>query len=784
MLHPDTPVIIGVGQMINRLDDDDYKPLSNVELAASAVRLALEDTGAREQLTALIDVLATTRTFEDSAPRYQTPFGKSNNYPRSVAKRLGMSPREAIWSQAGGETPQKLVSEMCERIMAGEFSAAVVVGAEAISTAKQLMADQAEIDWSEELDEQVDDRGRGLRGLSMRYAIQHKILGGPDAYAVLENARRASKGLDRETYRAQMADLFAPFSQVAATHPCTSTKMAYSAEEIGAITERNRMIADPYPRLMVARDQVNMSAAVIITSIRVADELGIPESNRVFLHGYAAASERPIQERAELGVAKSAPLSCQAALDSAGIGIDDVRYIDLYSCFPIAVSNVCDGLGVSETDPRGLTLTGGLPYFGGPGNSYSMHAIVSLVDKLRADPGSFGLIGANGGQLSKYAAGVYSTAAKAFAVCSSESVQEQVNDQPKVDLAFEADGEAVIESYTVVYGRSGPAYGVVVGRLKDSDARFYANTEEGDDETLLELVDADPLGRTVFVRSFGKGNRFAFTAEKLVELYPPKAPELRDDYEFIQVERRGRVLEITMNRPEVRNALHPPAHEELDEIFDAFFADPELWVAILTGAGGESFTAGNDLKYSAKNPVYLPKNGFAALTRRGNMTKPVIAAVNGYAMGGGLEICMACDLVVADARSTFGLTEVKVGLVPGEGGLVRLPRRVPRMLANEMILTGKRLTSSQAMDFGLINRIAPDGEALQAARELADEILEASPTSVRVCMQIMRDTESMPDELEACRWKHPGIDDLMSSDDAVEGPVAFAQKRKPVWKNH
>jgi acetyl-CoA C-acetyltransferase len=233
----------------------------------------------------------------------------------------------------------------------------------------------------------------------------------------------------------------------------------------------------------------------------------------------------------------------------------------------------------------------------------------------------------------------------------------------------------------------------------------------------------------------------------------------------------------------MRNALHPPAHEELDEIFDAFFADPELWVAILTGAGKDSFTAGNDLKFSSKNFVHLPKSGFAALTTRGGRTKPIIAAVNGFALGGGLEICMCCELVVADAKAKFGLTEVQVGLVAGAGGLIRLPRRVPQNLAYEMILTGRRLSAEEALAVGLINRIAPDGEALAGARQLADEILKGSPTSVRLALQIMRDTAGIPDELTAARMKHPALDELLTSDDGTEGPLAFAQKRKPKWSN-
>ena len=156
-------------------------------------------------------------------------------------------------------------------------------------------------------------------------------------------------------------------------------------------------------------------------------------------------------------------------------------------------------------------------------------------------------------------------------------------------------------------------------------------------------------------------------------------------------------MEITINRPEVRNCLHPPAHEELAEVFDAYFADPRLWVAIITGAGDKAFCAGNDLIYSTSGkPMHTPLSGFAGLTSRRAMTKPVIAAVNGFALGGGFEIAMACHLVVADESATFALSEVKVGLIAGAGGLIRLPRAVPPKVATELILTGRRIDASRS----------------------------------------------------------------------------------------
>jgi acetyl-CoA C-acetyltransferase len=277
------------------------------------------------------------------------------------------------------------------------------------------------------------------------------------------------------------------------------------------------------------------------------------------------------------------------------------------------------------------------------------------------------------------------------------------------------------------------------------------------------------------VQSSGRGNR-VFADE-------PPAPEpavLRDRYEHILVKRDGHLLEITINRPEARNALHPMANDELDHTFDAYFADPDLWVAILTGAGDKAFSAGNDLIYSGSGkPMWVPKNGFAGLTSRRHLPKPVIAAVNGFAMGGGCEIALTCHLVVADATAKFALSEVKVGLIAGAGGVVRLPRTVPPKLANEMILTGRRLTADEALSHGLINRVTGAGQALDGARELAAEILDSSPTSVRISLQVMQETRGIPDVVDAVTHHSPALDELMVSEDMTEGLTAFAQKRKP-----
>jgi acetyl-CoA C-acetyltransferase len=510
MTHPRTPVIVGVGQYTDRLDSPQYRGLSSVELAVEAAGRACRDALEHPRVVAQIDGIGTLRTFEDSIPRYSTPFGKSDNFPHSIARRLGATPRTAVWASVGGDTPQTLVSEFCERIAAGTLRCALIVGSEAISTSKHLMANGLAADWNESIDAPVDDRGLGLEDLSTPYTRQHGLVQAPLSYAIFEHARRARLGLSREDYAREMGQLFAPFSAVAATNPYSTAPTAYTPAELVAVNDRNRMIADPYRRLLVARDQVNQAAALLIASTEAAQELGIDAAKWVYLHGYSRVKEREIMSREDLGASPAARLACREALAAARMSLDDIALFDLYSCFPIAVFNICDGFGLSPQDPRGLTVTGGLPYFGGPGNNYSTHAIASMVGKLRERSGAFGLIGANGGHMSKYAVGIYSTRPAPFSRCDSSGLQAQVDSCAAPSIAGEADGPATIESYTIAYGKSGPSQAIVVGRLAGTGERFLANTHDEDERTLLAMIEDDPLGAAVHVRSFEYGNRFVF----------------------------------------------------------------------------------------------------------------------------------------------------------------------------------------------------------------------------------------------------------------------------------
>ncbi len=778
-LSPSTPVIVGIGQFNERIGSSSYRALSAVDIAAESATRAIGDALSLDRLRDHIDAIATTRTFDDSNPLRAQPFGRSNNFPRSVARRLGIAPRIAVWEKGGGDSPQKLVSEFCLRLATGECRMALIAGAENISTARWLKAEGKTADWSEEVDGSVDNRGMGLHGLVYRYNTNHGLVGTPPAYGLCETARRAALKQTPAEYSMEMGRLFAPFTSVAAANPYASSAVSPStAEELVTVGERNRMIASPYPQRLVARDQVNQGAALLLTTVGVARELGIDERKWVFLVGHAATVEREVMERQDPGQYPAAVLACRDAMQQAGVTTDDLAFFDFYSCYPIAVSSVAiDGLGLKADDPRGLTVTGGLPYFGGPGNNYSMHAIATMVERLRERRDTYGLVGANGGYLSKYAVGIYSTRPAPFVPSDSAHLQATIDSWPAPPRVTRPEGPATIETFTVVYAKGVPDYAVVMCRNADG-ARFLAKTEAGDTSTIDAMLSSDPLGRTVHVRATDHGNRFAFAESRLNELFPRRAVALRATYEFAKVERRDHLLIVSIDRQEVRNALHPPANEELAGIWDAFEADPDLWVAILTGAGSDAFSAGNDLKYTASGkPMWIPHSGFGGLTAR-IRTKPVIAAVNGHAMGGGTEMALACDIVVADERASFALSEVKVGVVAACGGIVRLPREIPRKIALEHILTGRAIHARRAAELGLVNRVTSAGEALAGALDIAQEILSVSPTSVRVSMKIVNDMDAGD-----CTTPSPHLDELYTSEDYREGPQAFKEKRKPVWKN-
>jgi acetyl-CoA C-acetyltransferase len=503
-VDPRTSVIVGVGQSAENIGDSSYRGMSSVELATAAAQAALSDTGVDTAAVAqAIDTVAGIRQFEISG-RTPAPLGKSNNYPRSVARRIGASPARAILEPIGGHGPQRLLTEFAGAIAAGEAEVVMLFGSENTSSLRYFADRDDKPDHSETVEGSLEDRGYGYDGIFDEYTIAHGLLGAPVQYGLLENARRARLGLSVADYRQRMGELFAPFTNVAAKNPFSSSPVERSVEELITVTESNRMICDPYPRLLLARDQVNQGAAVLLMSVEAARRLGVPEEKWVYLRGHADLVEQKLLDRRDVGTSPASVMAVREALSVAGIGIDDVATFDLYSCFPVPVFTICDGMGLAADDPRGLTLTGGLPFFGGPGNNYSMHGIAETINEMRDRPGQFGLVGANGGIMSKYSVGVYSTEPASWAPDNSGALSDEVKRLPEVPVTIKADGPATVETYSVRYDWP-TRTGIIMGRVDSDNSRFLATTE--DEDLVALLSDDDPLGAAIVVRSTEHGNR-------------------------------------------------------------------------------------------------------------------------------------------------------------------------------------------------------------------------------------------------------------------------------------
>ena len=256
-------------------------------------------------------------------------------------------------------------------------------------------------------------------------------------------------------------------------------------------------------------------------------------------------------------------------------------------------------------------------------------------------------------------------------------------------------------------------------------------------------------------------------------------------------DKRGHVAYVTINRPEVLNAMDLSTHAELGRVWDDFAADDDMWVGVLTGAGTRAFSVGQDLKELAArnaNGTAEPstfgsrgKPGWPRLTERFSLAKPIVARVNGYALGGGFELALACDIIVAADHATFGLPEAKLGLIPGAGGAFRLVRQLPYRIAMGLLMTGRRLQAPEALAYGLVNEVATAETLDERVDAWVADLLESAPLSVRAVKEAARLSTDMP--LEQAFTAHYSWEERrMHSQDAIEGPRAFAEKRRPRWQ--
>lgn len=504
MAKGDLPVLIGVGQSLSQWDGKagPASAPSPLSLMAEASKAALADTGA-PGIAAAIDTIAVVRIFEDSVGRASHPHGHNTNLPGTLARETGTKPIRLVYETVGGQSPQALVNEFARRIHEGEAEAVLISGSEANRASKGARKHGVEISWADSSDAPYEDRGMGPMMLS-REEIKHGLVAPAYFYGLFENAIAAREGRTRSGHRRAMAELFQPFSAVAAKNKYAQFPQEHTVSFLSTPSRENYEYADPFLKWFIAQDAVNQGAAAILVSSSKADELGVPQDKRVYLHGGGDAGDDLISLRPVLDRSWAMDTAVSRALAQAGKTQADIQHFDLYSCFPCAVFSGAAALGLDwKTDKRPLTLTGGLPFFGGPGNNYSLHGIAEMVATLRKNPGNFGLVLANGGWMTKESAGVYSTAApKSFTPAAPAAKPKQ-----QVEVAI-VSGDAMLETFTVTHGKDGPERGIIFARLPDG-RRVIAN--QADAATLGVLrEDASPIGRKVKLTAQDETATFVF----------------------------------------------------------------------------------------------------------------------------------------------------------------------------------------------------------------------------------------------------------------------------------
>ena len=504
-LPDNTPVIIGAGQHVERLNKDSTPPFNSpMHLGATACQLALVDAGVGPEH---VDTIAAIRLFSDSVKTWASPFGGSNNPPESIARHIGASVKHRIYSNAGGNEPLQLLMEMSRDIARGEKEMVLLAGAEAIASQRFALRNGFEADWHEEFDAPLDNR-EYLQRLASAAELNSGMRLPAHYYALIENFQAHQLQHTPQQHRHYMAQLMAPFSIIASANPYAQTGIAYTAAELAEISKRNYAISLPYSKFLIAQDAVNQAAAVLLTSVGNARRLGVNPAHWVFLEAYAQGMDRYLSQRENPGHSVAMERVLGKTMDMAGATPADMDLIDIYSCFPCAVHSACETLNLPTDGSLALTVTGGLPYFGGPGNNYSMHALAEMAVRLR-QPGLRGLVTANGGFLSKHAAAVLSanpvTATNIDWLYDDVATVQPDSIDQRPYCANPQQGEVI--TYTVIFKRGKEDIGIVMAETAASE-RFLASTTAS--EIAHSMQENSPIGRRINVHQ-GQDGRQLFS---------------------------------------------------------------------------------------------------------------------------------------------------------------------------------------------------------------------------------------------------------------------------------
>ncbi len=482
-LDPRTPVIVGVGQHSRRVDRGE-EPLEPADMMVVAARAALADTKADvdpAELDAVRTVGLISWRYRDAAAL--------------VAERLGVGhPVATGVTTWAGSSPQMLVNRSALDIQAGDVSCVLLAGAESWRTRTQLRRAGEKPEWTEQGDD-VPEAPMIGEELDMSHPAELAVgIGMPiQVYPLFEQALRHRLGRSREEHLAALGELWSRFSEVAAGNPHAWVQEAMTPEQVTTPSPGNRQVSLPYTKVMNSNEQVEQSAAVLLCSVEVAERLGIPRERWVFpLSGADANEHTYVSHRERLDTAPAVGIAGRAALAGAGLTIDDVDHVDLYSCFPVAVEVGAEQLGLPLD--RQLTQTGGLHFAGGPWNDYVMHAIATMVDVLRGDPGTTGLVWGNGGLLTKHSIGLYSTEPPAAGFAHAHP-QAEVDALPRREVSADVEGPVTVETYTVLFGRDGGPERAIFALLTDDGVRCWGASEDLD--VMVRATAEDLMGATV-----------------------------------------------------------------------------------------------------------------------------------------------------------------------------------------------------------------------------------------------------------------------------------------------
>lgn len=748
-----TPVIIGVGEYLDK-PRNPREGLEPLEILLRSIEAADADAGSG--WARRIDCLRVVN-------QISWPY---RDLPGLVAKRLRLRQVEGIYGPVGGESPVRMLVDAALDIASGHSEVALLCGGEALKTVMSYSSVGEKPDWPhEDSDQTLPSAEQFVSAQAALYGLVNPA----EVYPLYENALRAHTGQSFDECQAETARLWAAMAECASTNPYAWSGKPFSAEAIATAGERNRPISYPYNKLMVAQIAVNQGAAVLLTHREAALARGIPEDQMIYIGAGAGANEPgDFLRRASFTEAPALTACLNRTLELNGLAVNDIDFFELYSCFPCVPKLALLALGLPADTP--ISVTGGLSFFGGPGNNYMTHAITSMVRTLRGRTAGYGLLHGNGEFVTKHHAAIISSRPLGTELCNADLQAEvDVVRPPSPVLLQDYAGPCNIESYAVTYTVKGePDRASVIARTPAGD-RVVARVTANQQAELKFLT--DPQQQAVGMAGHIYDGRDGWLH------WGFDTPEVLPDPPVLFERISDHVALVTLNRPDKHNSVNGAVTRLMCRYVQLIEDDPDIRVAILTGAGGKAFCAGADLTQATKRPAELTAggNGFGGFVNA-RRTKPWIAAVAGHALGGGTELTLACDLAIAGESASFGLPEVQRGLLAAAGGVYRLPRALPPREAMHWLLTGKTVTARDAHDMRLVNAVVDDASLLDAAHELAETIANNAQGSVRESLQLARTSLDYRDK-ELSDMSLQAVLRLMTSPEFFDRPQAFINMR-------